>query len=1004
VEVFLFVLMLAGFGLLLFRISELERRLEKVERRPISFGGAAPHAAGTTSAPSTSPVIKPATPAPAAPVPAQAPAGWSHAPAPEHPSAPKPQPGRPAGQRVRAWLEENGLAWAGGAVLALGGLFLAAYAAQRGVLTPPLRIAAAVAVGAVLIGASEWLRSRARTDVRGHPLAAALIAGAGAATLYGAAWAAHSMYGLVGAAAAAAMLGLTSLGLLALALRHGEPLALLAIAGGFLAPAVTGAPGWSLVAQTAYLGLLIATGFGVAALRRWGQAGFATLGGAFLWAFAALMADSPLRAAALMTAAAACALLAAEWDRRRSPRPQPNTSFGLVAPLAFVVSPMVFAILWGFEGVEHYAGAAVIALAGLCAVGLHLRLIAAPIQLAVYFCFAAPVYWAAHKAAGQASPGWLAALALAAAVAGLANALLTEGSARRWSGAGALTALALTLTIGPGPWPAWLPEAVAAVLLAGAARLVKASADAEKGLTPAYWIWTAGAAALAAVAQGVEPRALPTALAVLTAGVALTHARLRWWGLQVVALAASLAALIALLSPAMFEALAAGRLAWPWLAAGAASAAFLIWLAARITARSDGGRTHAEALRAVALVLLVSGGFLLLRPWGPGGSLDPFLEAGVRTLLLLVAGIAAALAAAPSDGRPEQGVIGRWLGQALLIGGAAHALLVQLLLFNPLWASWTPAISGPPVFDSLTAGLLAPAVVLGSATLGKVSTRRWLLGLFAVSGAALGFVWTLLELRRLFQGPTLHGAPDVLGRVEIAAYALTCLLAAAATLWIGHVAQRRRLTVSPLAREIATTGEVVAWAALLLALVVFGYGASPWWGPLRRPLDGAFDAALLLGIYAAAAGVLTIMSLRLNAGRELLRRAMRLGAAALAFALVTLVVRTGFRGLDMRPDGREAGLETWAFSAAWGLFGFALLVGGVARRINDLRFAGLAVLLVTLAKVFLFDMARLDGVVRAASFLAVGAVLLAASVLVRRLSGEPGAWRLPAATPLMKDS
>ncbi|CAN7581098.1 DUF2339 domain-containing protein [Phenylobacterium sp. LjRoot219] len=80
-------------------------------------------------------------------------------------------------------------------------------------------------------------------------------------------------------------------------------------------------------------------------------------------------------------------------------------------------------------------------------------------------------------------------------------------------------------------------------------------------------------------------------------------------------------------------------------------------------------------------------------------------------------------------------------------------------------------------------------------------------------------------------------------------------------------------------------------------------------------------------------------------------------------------------------------LETWALSAAWGVLGFGLLVYGVARQSNDLRAAGLVLLLATTGKIFLFDMARLEGVVRAGSFLAVGALLVAAAVMVRRLGG-----------------
>ncbi|HEX2558770.1 DUF2339 domain-containing protein, partial [Phenylobacterium sp.] len=672
--------------------------------------------------------------------------------------------------------------------------------------------------------------------------------------------------------------------------------------------------------------------------------------------------------------------------------------------------------LWLVPGAEPYATTAAAALCALSAVGVYRRLIPAPLQLAAYAACLAPVFWRGSGAAEVGAPS-LGVLALVTAATGLANALWSEGADRRWPGAGAATSLALAVAIGAGPWPAWAPELLAcALLFAAAARLVTASRGEERAVAPAIWLWTAGAAAIAALNEGLDARALPVALAALSAGVAAMHARLRWWGLAAVTLAASLAALAALISPAMFSALGDGRLGWPLLAAEAAVSALLIFLAARLTGRVEGARASAEALSTGALVLSLTGGFLLLRPWGPGGVLDPFLEAGLRTLLLVVAGLSAAIAATPpkrdEDGaasllpafveeaysalvsREPAGVIGRWRGQALLLLGLAHAVVFQLLLFNPLWARWSPAVAGPPLFDSIAAGLLAPAVLLALATDPRVSFKRWLLGAFLAGAAGLAFAGTLLELRRLFQGAGLHEALDVVGRTEVAAYGLCCLLAAAATIWVGDLASRRRLTVSPLAGEIVAVGRAGAWGALLLAIIIFGYGASPWWGPLQRPLDSALDAALLLGLYAAAAACMVLVGLRLAGGTQsLLQRALRLGGVALAFALVTLAVRASFRGLDMAPDARDAGLETWTFSAVWGLFGFALLLAGVARRVNDLRLAGLAVLFVTLGKIFVFDLARLEGLIRAASFLAVGGLLLAAAVLARRLAGEGGSWR-----------
>ena len=141
-------------------------------------------------------------------------------------SAPEPvvrRPAAPAKPRpsAAAWLSENGLAWLGGGALALGGLFLVTYAAQRGVFTPQLRLIAAVVTGLAMISASEAMRRLKR----GNPLAAALAAGAGAATLYGAVWAGERLYGFIDLAVAAPLLGLISAGLLGLAFRHGAPLA-----------------------------------------------------------------------------------------------------------------------------------------------------------------------------------------------------------------------------------------------------------------------------------------------------------------------------------------------------------------------------------------------------------------------------------------------------------------------------------------------------------------------------------------------------------------------------------------------------------------------------------------------------------------------------------------------------------------------------------------------------------------------------------------------------------
>ena len=229
--------LIVWLGWLTLRQNDLSERLGKLERKPSQAPDAAPQpleswleseGAPRTVVPEVSPLVAAAA-AEAAPIPQAA---------FEPPSARPARTGPDPREQVAAWLSENGLAWMGGGVLALGGLFLVAYAAQRGFFTPAMRIAGAIVVGFVLLAVSEWLKRQADRYASGHRLAAAAAAGAGAATLYAAAWASYWLYDFIGLGLAGGLLGLISFGLLALSFRHGEPLAILAVGGALMAPAI----------------------------------------------------------------------------------------------------------------------------------------------------------------------------------------------------------------------------------------------------------------------------------------------------------------------------------------------------------------------------------------------------------------------------------------------------------------------------------------------------------------------------------------------------------------------------------------------------------------------------------------------------------------------------------------------------------------------------------------------------------------------------------------------
>ena len=922
-------------------------------------------------------------------------------PQPEHVEAPTPvfvappPKGPPPREVIRAWLEENGLAWAGGGALALGGLFLVTYAAQRGVFTPPFRIGAAVILGALMLGASEWLKRRSD-----HPLAASMAAGAGAATLYGAVWASYWLYSFIGLGAAGGLLAIVSGGLLALAFRHGEPLAVLAILGGFLAPAITGPDQWTAPALTAYLSLITVTGYAVASIRRWGQAGMTSLVGASGWALAGFAAEGYVRVAALAIGPLVLASAAMERRRRRSETPTASEDrvdlFELMPMAAMVAATLLLAALsmagsWNSPPPEllFATGGGAILFALMGAFAARRRLFPA-VLLALCWL---PALTFLTVFSRPFDPGLREAMSLiliaALAVAGvLAASGRGDTIARLGAGSAALVALVISMSIN-GPMTSaapWAPPVIAALILLGAAYVMARSSDApQTDLTLAFWIWAAGAAGLWSLKQGIDETYLPAATASLSLAAAALHTRLGWRGFGGVMIASATASLAALMSPDLFDVVMDNRFPWWGLALVALASVGLTYAGAWIARHNDRPRQIAEAQSTAALLIAVTGIGVLLRMAAvspaQGGDLDMFMEASLRSLTILVAGLTSAQAV-----RADSSLIGRWRGQVLLCLGLCHVLAFQVIAFNPLFAWWKPAVAGPPILDSLLIGFLAPAALLGLATWKKVAINRALLAVYAAGSGLLIFLWTLMETRRLFQGASLAGGFEAVGRAEAGTYAVIGLGAVLITFLVAEQAARRSSTVSSFSGEFCRLGRWGAWGALAFALVVFGYGASPWWGPIDRPLAGLRATALLFATYTlGGGGAFLIGSAALRAGDGWLERVARMSVVFIAFALLSLVVRLAFRGFDMRPNATDSSVETWAFSAIWGLYGFGLLIWGGVRRSNDLRLAGLAVLAVTLAKIFLFDMDRLDGVIRAGSFLAVGALLLAAAVIMRRL-------------------
>ncbi len=131
-------------------------------------------------------------------------------------------------------------------------------------------------------------------------------------------------------------------------------------------------------------------------------------------------------------------------------------------------------------------------------------------------------------------------------------------------------------------------------------------------------------------------------------------------------------------------------------------------------------------------------------------------------------------------------------------------------------------------------------------------------------------------------------------------------------------------------------------------------------------------AALLVSLFVALADVRLVL--------------IGVGAVALLYAASLTIVDV------LQGDASEPSQTAQvALSAFWGIVGLIAIVIGLVRDVRELRFAGLALLGLGVAKVFAYDLAELDQLYRVLSFLAVGIVLLVGAYAYQRVraAGRP---------------
>ncbi len=881
----------------------------------------------------------------------------------------------PTGGSLEEALGGKVLVWIGGVALALAGAFLVKYSWDAGLLSPKTRLGLAAGFGVFLVAAAQWMHPRA--DRVGSALA-----GAGVAVLYGVVFAATSVYDFLNPwFGFGCMAGVTAAAVL-LSLKHGRFVALLGLVGGFLTPALVGQGTESTGALFGYL-LVLQIGLVVTTRQRgWLGLSALTLVGSLAWAVVrTFVGDGPSErvwVSGFVLASAAVFILNAarvQGQKTKGHSP-PMSTFGMAVSAVVAAAALlgVSAVRGGYSPQDLAmigllgAGALFLArtdrryvsMAWLTA-GLALLLaVATKLNLDEAATIRVAAGYGALFAVGGWACGWRNArgthFAVMSAVAG--PVFLGVVATPNWPFGEFNTAV---------PW--WAPGAMVVLYALAAAGLRKEQSAARAALAFA----AAGTATWATGIAVDRPWVLPAWAALVPATVWVAGrigllTALRWstlWNAALVAVGLGVVLVLTDWAETLTTSVVYGG-------------ALIAFALAAWRLRRSGDEPFAGGYASGAAIAGWLGLTRLLRLWLLGREALVFPDGLTHWSSFVTLWLAAGLAVA---------LIGRALAIAALsrtgelVGGLGVALGVFTLLgwANPVFSG--EALDGPIVFNAallsyggpiVLAWLLSAALPAGRADEATNASKVVLQSIALVWLVALA----VLLVRHGFHRPDLSWPTTRVTLFESGTHGVG-FLALGWGLW--EVGQRRR------DRLIAAGGGVIAMLGVLAAVLVTAGLVNPLWN--AEPVGATPVLNGLLYLYGLPLALCVLIAARLRAvsGWRTVRVAFGVAALLLVFTLVSLEVRQFFAGAVLRLEGGPVDEAEWyAYSAAWALLGAAMLLGGLLFRSAALRYGSLAVFLLAVGKVFVLDTAHLDGLLRVASFLGLGATLMALGFVYQR--------------------
>jgi uncharacterized membrane protein len=334
----------------------------------------------------------------------------------------------------------------------------------------------------------------------------------------------------------------------------------------------------------------------------------------------------------------------------------------------------------------------------------------------------------------------------------------------------------------------------------------------------------------------------------------------------------------------------------------------------------------------------------------------------------------------------------RYREQALLLLGVATAKWFMIDTFATRFdPEWIPQAAPLLLTANVLCGVALAVVLLGMARKLRSGKHGWAdhdlatmapavraqLGSVFLATALLTVGWLAsFEVERLLSLASAQGGEAAWSHASKVVFSL-CVIWSIVGLVGCTVARVWRDELTSLTGELLIVG--AAWFWLVIG------------GVFTRGTEGCADVAVLFNAQAVTAVVTALAVaglLRLHRRLEPTSTPAHLPTPVLWATLGVVGLVLGSLEIDRYvtlnlADPTQA--RHVAFSIFWALYGIGFVIGGFIRKRHIVRYAGLALLGVTLAKVMLIDTAEIASVYRVASLLAMGLLLILTSIVYFKL-------------------